>query len=95
MFTRKDYMARKCSHHDYYLQFGSSATRVYVGHAMHKIRASTDEHLNDIPLKFWDNAPVNTRLLSEANASGGYSLSDVVCTAKAVARDMLEAEAQA
>lgn len=92
MFTRKQYMNKECSHSEYYHQFGKHLTGL-VGNiiGVDRIKASTDEHFNDIPLAKWDGMmePIRLsigRLISDANGSGGISLSDCVCSAKAAAR---------
>lgn len=95
-YTHKDYMAKKCSHDEYYGQFGKhliSLVSRTIG--VDKIKASTDPHFNDIPLQQWDNlAPAVHltvgRMLSEANGSGGISLADCVCAAKAAAKIIKE-----
>jgi hypothetical protein len=56
MFTHADYMAKKCSHREYFAQFVNSAiieqVRSVIGED--RIKASIDEYLNDIPLGEWD-----------------------------------------
>ena len=89
-------------HHAYFLQFATDRTRELVissvGH--NRILESKDPHLNDIPLKVWDslNGPlketINQRLKGQAEGfpagKYGWSLSDCVCIAKAVAREYKE-----
>ena len=52
--------------------------------------ASGDEHLNNIPLAWWDVAGAQTRYqiycVLRARDQGGVSLSDLVCTHKAAAK---------
>ena len=80
-------------HQTYYAQFCPqgliSAVVARIG--AERILASTGPHMNDIPLQRWDDLAglvrtYSERKLREANGSGGVSLSDCVCTAKAAAR---------
>lgn len=97
VILRSEYIAGNVSHADYYGQFvNESVIRTvegYIGKA--KIVASTDPHFNDIPLEKWDALQpailsiVGTKL-GEANGTGGVSLSDTVCVAKAAARVIKE-----
>jgi len=49
-------MNRECTHDQYYSQFVGKAMREYVVQMIgpHRLRLSTDPHLNDIPLSSWD-----------------------------------------
>ena len=98
MFTRKQYMNKEISHHDYYLQFADESTRQWIRSVigLDRLNKSTDKHLNDIHLSIWDGysismAPDVRLKISEAN-NGGVSLSDAVCIAKACARQMVAAK---
>ena len=98
MYTRKQYMNKECSHNEYYEQFGQHLTNL-VGQTIgvKRIKNSTDDSFNDIPLKRWDAlAPLVRstvgRMLAEANGTGGISLSDCVCSAKAAARIIRDQE---
>ena len=57
LFTRADYMAKRCTHRVYFAQFvtpyvlGLVAARIGVD----TLRASKDPHFNDIPLAKWDS----------------------------------------
>jgi hypothetical protein len=96
-YNRAAYMANECTHAEYYAQFVTEGLMNAVGSAIGvaRIKASTDEHLNDIPLQQWDNlqglvkAYCGSALAdSNASTSGGVrslSLSDCVCVAKAAA----------
>jgi len=92
MFTRKQYMNKECSHHEYYFQFGEhliDLVKSQIGEQ--KIIDSTDPHFNDIHLIQWDRMSSLVghyvgRKLAAANESNGYSLSDTVCAAKAAAK---------
>jgi len=100
-YDRKAYMNRLCSHDDYFDQFVTSGIKRLVERSISrgKIKNSTDEHFNDIPLGLWDNlyGSIRTRvggMLAKSNASttaggrGSLSLSDTVCVAKAAARQI-------
>lgn len=82
MYTRKQYMNKECTHREFYGQHMTLPIINMVVRAIGKDRLlrSTDEHLNDIPLKEWDNL----------HPLLGGSLSDSVCFAKEAARQWLE-----
>ncbi len=94
-FTRAQYMAKECSHAEYYGQFITPAIRSRVASVIgaKRIAASKDEHLNDIALASWDSlsqypefrTPLRTAL---ATAGDHLSLSGVVCVAKVAARTL-------
>ena len=91
-YTRADYMRGDVSHQDYYAQFATIAVIACVTARIGKarIQASKDEYFNDIPLAEWDELDGQIRAyvgrrIAEAN-SGGVSLADTVCVAKAAAR---------
>lgn len=95
MIKRSEYMEHKVTHDEYYGQFVTSAVtnvvKTLIGESA--IKASTDQHLNDIPLNRWDNlheqiGSICGKKLKEANESDGWSLSDTVCIAKACARQI-------
>lgn len=96
MYTRKQYMAKEVTHQEYYEQFGQHLIALvanWVGED--RIKASTDESFNDIPLSIWDAMAPNVRQIvgrsiADANGTGGISLSDCVCAAKAAARMIRE-----
>jgi hypothetical protein len=60
-----------------------------------RLLASTDEHLNDIPLKRWDNLPgiitgeVDTKMRAGKDSP---SAAGKVCIAKEAARQIIEDE---
>lgn len=101
-FNSKEYMAGKCTHDEYYRQFVNDSVLAvverYIG--MEAIKNSTDEHMNDTPLKKWDelnqiryaiNKPLwiecnNATYASNADGRFLWSLADQVCIAKAAAR---------
>jgi hypothetical protein len=87
-FTRKQYMNNECTHEQYYAQFATpevvSQVKSQIGEAA--IKASTDPHFNDIPLRKWDNLGISV-YKSDMEAAGDYlTLAGKVCIAKAAAR---------
>lgn len=93
MFTRQQYMNRECTHDEFYGQFVNELVIRCVASAIGvaRIKGSTDPHFNDIPLREWDG--LHRWLYGTVKAShlrigytGGVSLSDTVCVAKAAAR---------
>ena len=101
-FNHAAYMNKECSHREYYGQFVSAMLISHVVSIIggQRINASTDEHLNDIPLAIWDRlAPLvkahcgSALADSNASTSGGVrsiSLADCVCVAKEAARQYKE-----
>lgn len=105
MITRKQYMNREFTFREYYGQFSSpnvvAAVAAYIG--PEKLLASTDEHLNDIPLRIWDASPWfgMQKAISDMNKSTYCyadrksraiitSLSDKVCAVKVAAHKWIE-----
>jgi len=104
IITRKAYLADSRNlHRAYYLQFATDRTRRLVAEYIgtDRIRASTDEHFNDIPLQQWDRLEliikdtIDRRLLGEAEGckpgTFNWSLSTAICIAKAVAAEIRNA----
>lgn len=98
MFTRQDYLSAPRSeadmaHRRYYGQFVTPATIACVVAAIgaDRLLASTDPHMNDIPLPHWGiaNLPGSGKF---AKAGDYYTLSGCVCLAKEAARQWLEAQ---
>lgn len=93
MKTRKDYMAGNCTHQEYYAQFVTPEIKVSVIRAigLKKLMASTDPHLNDIPLERWDD--ISTNAGAKMKEAGDFlSMAGNVCIAKAAARQIIEQE---
>jgi hypothetical protein len=98
IYTRSQYMSdartdRMGAHRRFYGQFVTPSTIARVVNLIGKNRllASTDEHMNDIPLDLWD------RLVSGLPGSAGfvkagdyYTISGGVCLAKEAARQWVE-----
>jgi hypothetical protein len=107
-YDRNDYLAGKISHGDYYLQFINlktmpSAIQRFIGDAV--LLASEDEHLNDIPMRRWDDFPSKQYIYTakyKAADNASYSVetqarnpflwspSANVCFAKTCARIVIE-----
>lgn len=97
MFTRKDYLDEKCSHHEFYSQFVNESILKKVRNLFERsIENSKDEHFNDIPLERWDRCSllelIDTKIWKLANGRKeedkhfSWSISDNICIAKAAAR---------
>ena len=103
LFTSQDRHDGKCTHDEYWSQFVTPGIRSHVERriGVKRLLASTDEHLNDIPLGLWDGMSESIRQLVDSktwkhchNATYGeadrnkflWSLSCGVCIGKAAAR---------
>jgi hypothetical protein len=99
MKTRTQYMNKEISHFDYYSQFVSEETKQYVlrdltAEQIQKALDNGDEHLNKIKIPFnnmgqgggwwWDDAPINQKLVRELGDS--LSRSTFTCVSKAAAQ---------
>ena len=103
-YTREQYMAKECTHDQYYGQFVTPALRSIVIARIGKQRMidSKDKYFNDISLKEWDNMKDIVRMSIDAKKfmrltwpkyeGKGilWSTSDAVCIAKQVARMVRE-----
>lgn len=106
IFTRAAYMSfssfeytaeeRMKAHRKYYAQFVNAAVIEFVVYVIgkDKILASTDPHMNDIPLKLWDNMhtrlPLQPGIFQKLTGSNFYSMSDSICIAKEAAKQYQE-----
>ena len=93
MKTRRDYIDGKVTFSDYYRQFITPELKKAVSEkiGIDAVIASNDPHLNDIPLKKWDNLFQDYNLkqgiaLKMQEAGDFLSLAGAVCTAKECAR---------
>jgi len=98
LMTRSEYMEASredghAAHRAYFGQFVTESTisRVVAAIGADTLRASTDPHMNDIPLSRWD------RLVPQLPGSAGfrkagdyYTTSHGVCLAKEAARQWLD-----
>ena len=90
--TRKQYMDGEVTHSEHYAQFVDDQTLAWVKRniGIARIKSSTDEVFNDIPLRIWDTyiIPGNMRTKLKEAGNVGISLSDAVCIAKEAARQI-------
>lgn len=102
VITHAEYMKDSSNlHHEYHLQFATEGTKQFVLSSLkveeiRKALANGDKHLNDIKIPFnnmcrgggwwWDNAPINYKLLKELG--GINSMSTHTCVAKAMAKEL-------
>jgi hypothetical protein len=94
MYTRKQYLNDECDHRDYYGQYVTDAHKRHLTRYISESRIimSKDEHLNDIPLKEWDNLPIFAGFGQKKLKENGDSLtlSAVVCIYKEAARQIID-----
>lgn len=92
MFTRKQYLNKECSHREYYAQFVTEPVKARVRMCIgwERLKNSTDEHLNDIPLRLWDTlGAVGTK--REWDAADDYpTMAGRTCIYKEAARQIIE-----
>lgn len=97
MYTRQHRLDGKCTHDEFFGQFVTEAVKraVHTHIGKKRLLASTDSHLNDIPLREWDKLAERFKGHVEAvnkKIEGGesfWSLSYGVCTLKAAARQLI------
>jgi hypothetical protein len=95
MRTRKQYVAGKCSHREYYGQFVNASTIAAVVRwiGSEDILASNDEHLNDIAMRRWDSAAAFMPMaITFARVGDFRSLAGLLCIAKEAAWQHREAQ---
>jgi hypothetical protein len=88
MITRKEYMAGNATHQAYYGEIAQACHIKLSDSLMARVRASTDPHLNDIPLQTWDieGSYWHGALRRELQARGDcLSMAGAVCALKAAA----------
>jgi len=98
MFTYEQYIAKECTHREYYAQFApifkrTVANKFDVVYLQEKL--AEDRYLNNIPLSYWDRlSEIYKHAFSikneTINGSYGWSLSDGVCAAKEAAIQIAE-----
>lgn len=96
MPTRKQYMNKECTHREFYAQFAGPGVkgRVLALIGIERLQSSTDEHLNDIPLKTWDAlGPVGSVAQWQA-AEDSPTMAGRTCIYKEAARQILEDAAE-
>jgi hypothetical protein len=101
MYTREDYMRRRCSHEEYYGQYVNnsirmSARNLVCQYKVTRLQYEKDPHLNFIPLGRWECVILgsNRPLVAKSLQDRGDFLSPAVeiCIAKEAARQVLEEE---
>jgi len=96
MFTREQYLAKECTHREYWAQFVTPSIKGTVASDFgDSLVNSTDPYFNDIPLHRWDRfADRYKQHIARVNKALGnghvYSLSDGVCMLKEAARQIVE-----
>lgn len=92
--TRADYLAKHCTHDEFYLAVAKTAGIVFQPDwpftvRVRKALADGDEHLNTIPLREWDERALwlESPLSSALRAHGDvYCAATATCVLKAAAR---------
>jgi hypothetical protein len=93
MYTRRDYLNKKCTHREYYAQF---VTTSYVNSVASKIGLSRllkseDPDFNDIPLREWDMLPIPVGTHSLMISLEDYlTMAGAVSMSKEAARQAVE-----
>jgi len=91
MYTREQYLDKQVTHRQYFGQFVTPEIRSlverYIG--IERIKSSTDERLNDIPLQEWD---MLTHSLGNSYPDGNNCLGSKVCILKEAAKQIKEKE---
>ena len=85
---RQAYMANIITHEEFYTWLAESigVTVFDIPVSLDRIRASTDPHLNNIPLHMWDRKDSVVRQKAVKAGMRSWSLSDTVCVLKNYAR---------
>jgi len=86
--SRKQYLNNERSHDEHYLWLADAIgiTIADLPVNLERINKSTDEHLNDIALRLWDDRHGTVRHKATQAGMRAWSLSDTVCVLKAYAR---------
>lgn len=91
--NREKYLSGEMTHHMFYLWLAKSIglnAGQFPTFMIPLIKASKDEHLNDVPLAMWDRC--DSWVNSQAGRHGmkSWSLCSTVCCLKAVARHEIQ-----
>ena len=96
MITRQEYMANQATHNAYYGEIAEACGVTFkdpVDLERFRTALRTDEHMNNIPLGWWDNRAAALMMYNggtvreELKKRGdGYSMASGVCIMKAAAR---------
>jgi hypothetical protein len=92
-FYHKDVLNKACTHNNFYGQFVNDHIKQCVlgAFTIDELKASDDEHLNDLPLKGWDNAVFYGFNIDKfRRLAGFYSRSTKVCVLKEAARQLIK-----
>jgi len=93
IITRKQRMNNECTHAEYYAQFVTEGTkkRVLAFIDLDRLIASRDEHLNDIPLKQWDQIGAVWPTTDRMKQAGDFlTMAGSVCINKEAARQIIK-----
>jgi len=97
LLTRADYLTSSqtdpTAHRRFYAQLVNDRTIAHVVNTIgaKRIKASTDPHFSDIPLKEWDSLAGRLPIAMKLEALGDYlTLCGIVCIAKEAARQYVE-----
>lgn len=97
MITRQDYLNKKATHREFYAQFVTPELKKQVLQSIgiEKLKsAANDEHLNSIPLSFWDSMAGYARtdfIVNKMKECGDFlTLAGCVCILKEAARQVIE-----
>lgn len=100
IFTRAEYLATAAdhgacasAHRRYYAQFVNAHTiaRVVESIGAAALRASTDPHLNDVPMRRWDAIAYGLPVACSFESRGDHAtLGGMGCVAKEAARQWIE-----
>jgi hypothetical protein len=91
--SRTDFNSNKCTFNQYYQQFVTEETkRILLSNIpLDRLLKSKDKHLNDIPLKRWDDLPETDDMVHRLRERGDYiTLAGKVCIYKQTAREILK-----
>lgn len=91
MKTRQMYLKGECTHREYYSQFVTKSIIEIVRNriGLDAIKKSTDEHMNDIPLKLWDSI-VHAIDCNFKDAGDCRTIGGCVCVLKEAAQQIKE-----
>ena len=106
MFTRKDYLDKKCTHRQYWAQFVTRSMRELVRRriGLERLQSSSNEYFSDVTtLSAWDEMKNATFTMLDQQkwreiqypeytdpGSIGWSSSDNTCLLKEAARQLVE-----
>lgn len=96
MYTRRDYLYKRCDHDQYYSQFVTDSILALVERriGLDNILDSTDEWFNDIQLPRWDELSFYIKSLVDPQViiqtQEGWSISTGVCIGKQAAKMIRE-----